>query len=159
MGTDFWIGFIPNESNILNPGVTLSVFITWVIGASGTITNTGLGNHQAFTVAPNGYVQVSNTPMASMGDGSSLELVESKGLQILSDYPIAVYGMNNVKESSDGFLALPAEAIGTDYYGSDMEAETMPKREWWRPKTGRTSRSPCRSRSMVTPPISPTRFR
>jgi len=118
MGTDFWLAFTQNEGDAFHnfSPSPLSVFITSVTGATGAINSPGLALSIPFTVAPNGYVQISITASAALGDTSSAELVEYKGIEVSSDNPVAVYGMNHVQATSDGFSALPDALLGTDYY-------------------------------------------
>lgn len=112
MGTDFWVAMIPNADYV----ATLSYYITSIVGATGTVSSPGTGFSAPFTVAPNSFTQVVIPSNDSLGDGTSLELVENKGFEITSDNPVAVYGMNFQYATSDMFLGLPDTMLGTDYF-------------------------------------------
>ncbi len=52
--------------------------------------------------------------------------IENKGIHVTASAPVSVYGMNCHRYESDGFLALPPNALGTeyitlDYYTSYLE--------------------------------------
>jgi hypothetical protein len=111
MGTDFWLAFMPNQFFS-----TLSFNITSAVGATGTVDVPGLPFSASFTVAPNGMTQVVVPGSVALGNGTSVEMTENKGIHISSSNPVAVYGMNHYLESSDGFLGLPDNVLGIDYY-------------------------------------------
>lgn len=113
MGTDFWLAFTPNY---IVSTTTLSLYITSATGATGTVSCPGLGFSIPFTVDPNASIQVPVTLTSSLGDGSSLELTENKGIEVSSNNPISVYGMDNQTYSSDAYLALPNPQLGTNYF-------------------------------------------
>lgn len=46
---------------------------------------------------------------------NSITGIEKKGIELTSSDDFAVYGMNLLTKSSDGFLGLPVSALGTDY--------------------------------------------
>ena len=42
--------------------------------------------------------------------------IQSKGVLVVSDVPVSVIGVNKGTGATDGFLCLPREALGTEYY-------------------------------------------
>ena len=46
-----------------------------------------------------------------------------RGVHILSDAPIVVYGVNPQRFSSEGFIAIPDHLLGNEYYAVGMPAE------------------------------------
>jgi hypothetical protein len=47
--------------------------------------------------------------------GESNDTVEKKGIHVTATQPVAIYGLSKVAFTSDGYLALHTEAIGTEY--------------------------------------------
>ena len=108
-GTEFWVGFPGNISNQglrqlyitaeadaeVNINIVNPAFSTTVNVASGSLTTVNLPN----TV-----------------DIQTSGVVEDKGIHITSDVPVTVYAMNQQQATTDAYLALPLDAIGTEYY-------------------------------------------
>jgi len=46
---------------------------------------------------------------------SSFDVVESKGIHVTSQGPVAVYGLDFVQAATDGYTALPTVSLGTEY--------------------------------------------
>lgn len=46
-----------------------------------------------------------------------------RGIHILADAPVIVYGINPQRFSSDGFIAIPNHLLGNEYYAIGMPAE------------------------------------
>jgi hypothetical protein len=44
------------------------------------------------------------------------DVIANKAILVTALDEVAVYGLNRMQESTDGFTALPVDAIGTDYY-------------------------------------------
>jgi uncharacterized protein (TIGR02145 family) len=105
VGTDFWIAFPPNYS-----GFTLKILISSQFATSGTVHSSYPGVDQNFTVAPGVVTQLTIPSGAALVGG-----IENKGVRITSADPIAVYGHNWRPYSTDAYLALPVNALGTDY--------------------------------------------
>ncbi|CAH1788157.1 unnamed protein product, partial [Owenia fusiformis] len=49
----------------------------------------------------------------------------SKGILIQASAEVAVYGFNKEKQSTDGFLGLPTDVLGTDYFAVTYYPPTM----------------------------------
>ncbi|MDD4554030.1 MAG: FISUMP domain-containing protein [Bacteroidales bacterium] len=105
VGTEFWIAFPPNGSPWF-----LNLFISSTFITNGSLYSVFPGVTQNFTVTP-GIVTQLSVPV----DVSLLGGIEEKGIHIVSDNPISVYGLNKGFATTDAFLALPVNALGTDY--------------------------------------------
>jgi uncharacterized protein (TIGR02145 family) len=106
VGTDFWIAFPPNQ----NTTSILSIFISSPVATSGNVSSAYPGVNQAFTVTPGTVTQVTVPTGVALAGG-----IENKGIEVTSNDPIAVYGLNNQAFTADAYLALPVPALGTDY--------------------------------------------
>ncbi len=105
VGTDFWIAF-PDNGGM----ATIELFISSNYTTSGTVTSAYPGVDQTFTVIPG-----SVTKLTLPGGVELTSYIEDKGIHVTSNDPISLYGLNKYPASTDAFLALPANALGTDY--------------------------------------------
>ncbi|MBI5934520.1 MAG: tandem-95 repeat protein, partial [Chloroflexi bacterium] len=107
-GTDFWLGFPKNYNN----GGTMTLFITSESNASGSVDIPGVGFSQVFNVSAGGLVAVAlpNTAMVTTSDS-----VTNLGIHVTSDVPVTVYGLNQVRYTTDAHLGIPTSSLGTDY--------------------------------------------
>jgi uncharacterized protein (TIGR02145 family) len=106
VGTDFWIAFPPNSTYT----ATLTIYISSTVATSGNVTSAYPGVNQAFTVTPGIVTQVTVPPGVALQSG-----IENKGIEVTSNDPIAVYGLNAYAATTDAYLAIPVAALGTDY--------------------------------------------
>jgi RHS repeat-associated protein len=106
-GTDFWLMF--NE-NLGTP--TLSLFITGEFATTGTVSIPGLNFQQNFTVTPGqvATVNIPSTAAVNTNDG-----IQNKGIHVVAQKEVAVYGLNRVQFTTDAFLGLPTTILGTEY--------------------------------------------
>ena len=108
-GTNFWLGF---DSNIAAPELTL--FITAERSTSGNVDIWGLGVSIPFTV-----VAGTVTPVVVPGDAmmafDTNPSPERKAIHVTADDDVTLYGLNRVQFTTDAFLGLPVDALGTDY--------------------------------------------
>ncbi|MBV9496510.1 MAG: IgGFc-binding protein, partial [Acidobacteria bacterium] len=122
-GTDFWVAFPRN----IPPEETNYLLINAEAPTSGVISNASLAINVPFNVVPGTTTKVT-LPLTL--EISSNDLVESKGVHVTSLAPITIHGSCYRTFSSDAYLALPVDAIGTDYvlmswgpgvgYGSEL---------------------------------------
>lgn len=110
---EFWItypgNYAPDPANRADPRVCL-------IGPEGTkvtVEVPGLGWSRVYTL-PVGMQLVASLPRG-VDLGSELDTIRNLGVHITAEEPIAVFGLNLADFSSDGFLALPVEALGREY--------------------------------------------
>ncbi len=108
-GTEFWIGF---PGNISSSGLR-QLYITAEANAEVTISITTPAFNTTVNVA-SGSLTTINLP--NQVDIQSNGVVENKGIHITSDVPVTVYAMNQQNATTDAYLALPVDAIGTEYY-------------------------------------------
>ncbi|XP_035683576.1 IgGFc-binding protein-like [Branchiostoma floridae] len=112
-GTEFMVGFLQN----LTPWqweLILELFITSASSdpASVTISAPGAGFTRRLTVT-DAAVQVVSLPpsLALIGNEKA-----QKGISITSDKEIIVYGVNKRPATTDGFLGLPLDSLGNEYF-------------------------------------------
>ncbi len=104
-GTDFWLTF---PGNLGTPTVTL--FITGDENTTGNISF--LGNNLPFNVT-GGAITTVNLPTTVLINTSNT--VASNGVHITAGKEITIYGLNRIQATTDAFLALPTDILGTSY--------------------------------------------
>jgi len=108
-GTDFWFMF--NRNDLSSPQV-LSLFITSDVNTSGNVDIAGLGFSTPFNVTANTVTTVIIPNAASVHVSDA---VGNLGIHVTSLQEVTVYGLNRVNFTTDAFLALPTDILGTDY--------------------------------------------
>lgn len=106
-GKDFWLMF---PANLTPP--TLTLFITGDVNTSGTVVIPGLAFSTPFSVTAGTITSVIIPTAAQV---TSSNLVESKGIHVTSTDEVTVYGLNRVQATTDAFLGLPTDILGTAY--------------------------------------------
>ena len=121
LGTDFWLGFGINFRNtsfglgampLDDPGRSLQIAIGAPEGAFGTVEIAGLGFVADISVQPGDTQTIdipNNTQVGGNGTGAN------RGVQVTTDRPVTVVGINWAFATTDAFLALPTPTLGTDY--------------------------------------------
>ena len=106
-GKDFWLMF---NGNYGTPKITL--FITSEVNTTGTVAVPGLGFSVPFTVTANTV-----TPVEIPGAAASHtnDVVDNKGVHVTSAQEVTVYGLNYIAFTTDAFLGLPTDVLGTSY--------------------------------------------
>ncbi len=112
LGTRFYVAF---PQNLRQPfGANNPVFsltITSAVDTSGTVQT------RDFTTS---YVvragQTTRVELPSSVEIMNSDRVVDQGILITALNEVAVYGLDRMQESTDGFTALPVDAIGTDYF-------------------------------------------
>ena len=107
-GKDFWLMFNSNYSN--NP--TLTLFITSAINTSGVVTVPGLSFSAPYTVVANTVTAVI-IPTAVATHTNNV--VDNKGIHVTANAEVTVYGLNRIPFTTDAYLGLPTDVLGTDY--------------------------------------------
>ncbi len=116
-GTDYWLGFMPNGSGSGNQSVFEEIYIC--SGTANKVTINIAGSSSKTIVMTAGQIydyQLSNY-MTYIP-----EVATDNAIHITSTNPITVYGYSawgdpqGIGDSPDGFLALPLQAYGTEYY-------------------------------------------
>lgn len=121
-GREFWVVFQKNfrdyvaddKTDELRPAepLNLELFITSSKKARGYVEVKGIGFRQDFTVNAG---QVINIPVDSAAQLRTSERVEDLAVHIVSDEPIAVYGLSHRYQTTDTYLAYPVDVLGKSY--------------------------------------------
>ncbi len=90
-----------------------SLTITAAVDTSGTVQVPGLDYATSYVVRAG---QATRIELPSQVEIMDSDLIVNKGIMVTALDEVAVYGLNRMQESTDGFTALPVDAIGTDYY-------------------------------------------
>jgi uncharacterized protein (TIGR02145 family) len=88
----------------------IQVYISSGFSTTGTVQSAYPGVNQNFVVNPGIVTQLTLPSGVVLQDG-----IENKGIHITANDPITVYGLNNWSATTDAFMALPVNALGTDY--------------------------------------------
>jgi hypothetical protein len=108
-GTDFWLTFPGNFYG----GATLTLFITGDVPTTGQVTIPGLEFSTPFTVTPPEVTSVSIPSSADLG--SSSDVVTNLGIHVTALNEVSVYGLNRIIATTDAYLGLPTDILGTEY--------------------------------------------
>lgn len=116
-GKEFWLCFMRNhtDSPLKNKDnqLKLELFITSETDAIVNIEIEAL-NYQKQIKVPAGTVRnVKLNPLAQIRSSEVNE--KGMGVHVSSDVPVTVYGLNRRRLTTDTFLALPNEVLGTEY--------------------------------------------
>lgn len=107
-GQEFWLAFPGNYQT--NPDLTL--FVTGDTATTGQVTIPGLSFTANFTVTPGTVTPVTVPATAQQ---VSLDGVESRAIHVTAGADISIYGLNRIQFTTDAFLGLPTNSLGTDY--------------------------------------------
>jgi hypothetical protein len=113
-GTDFWLTFpgnyAPDPANPVKPSL-------WVLGNPGTkvtVDIPGVGFNVNVVIPAAGFANINLPKQADLGDKS--DFIDKNGVHVMATEPVGIHGMSKVQFSSDGYLALPTEALGMEYF-------------------------------------------
>lgn len=115
-GKEFWIAIPPNELNPF-PVNELEIYVASVFDTEIEVFDAGSERTYKRTIQAN--------QIRTLADGRGetnwtwevreSEQVVRKGVRITSKHPVSVYVLNSKVTTSDGYLAIPTSAWGTDY--------------------------------------------
>jgi hypothetical protein len=108
-GTEFYLAFQLNSGKLGE----LSLFIAGANDTQGTVTIKGLQYSQAFQVRANQSTTI------TLPKEVAIQVVDKASqltVHVKANDKVTVYGLNRVLDTSGGFLALPVEALGLEYY-------------------------------------------
>src|SRR5438093_4137623 len=118
-GSDFWLTFPSNYTG----GGALTLFIAGETGTTGTVSSDGLDFSTSFTLTSG---SVSSVQLPSGAEIRASDAAADNGIHVHASAPVTVYGLDELLHSTDGYLALPTDALGTDYialgYGGENQA-------------------------------------
>ncbi len=110
-GTDFWVCFPQNAKTEFNAGLTFKLYITGDSATKGTVIIPGktpipfaFNSGEIISIDIDTDVQV-----------LSSDKIESLGVHVHCDQPVAVYGLSNRKASTDTYVAFPTNVLGMEY--------------------------------------------
>jgi hypothetical protein len=106
-GTDFWLMF---NGNFRTPELTL--FITGDTATSGTVSIPGLAFTSPFTVTPG---TITSVTIPSSAEVTTSNIIENLGIHVVSTAEVTVYGLSRLQATTDAFLGLPTDILGTEY--------------------------------------------
>jgi hypothetical protein len=115
-GKEFWLCFQRNYKNkrVETPQTRLhlELFITGDEDARVTIEIAGIGYKKKISI-PGGTIR--NVKLPPQAQVYSNEIKEKLAVHITSDNPISVYGLNRRFQTTDTYLGLPVNVLGTEY--------------------------------------------
>lgn len=120
-GTEFILGFMQNENNIVISPFAPTLFITGDVATmSGKVEIPGLGFMDTFDVTPGTITTVSLPSSATSTTRSPVLAFDSDniaplGVLVTADVEIVVYGLNQIIFTTDAFLGLPTDILGIDH--------------------------------------------
>ncbi|HMG75196.1 MAG TPA: PKD domain-containing protein [Pyrinomonadaceae bacterium] len=112
-GTNFWLMFPHDYFD--GYGLALQrLYISSRVDTSGTVTIPGAGFNftQNFTVQTNTIATV-QLPFVQVYES---DVIQDKGIHVTSQQPVTIYGLNQRVFTSDAFLGLPVNTLGTDHF-------------------------------------------
>lgn len=108
-GADFWLTFPTNYSG--EPALTL--FIAGETATSGSVDIPGLDFSADYTVTPG---QATTVPLPHQAQLDAAKWTpQDLGIHVTAGADVSVYGLNRIKFTTDAFLGLPTNALGTTY--------------------------------------------
>ena len=115
LGTDFWLTFPTNLGDAGSSAgpQSLFLFITSPHTTNGTVSIPGLGFNQSFSVQSNITTTVS-IPTGADPRGAN-GLIQNLGIRVVSDREVAVYGLNQISQTTDAYTAIPVDILDTEY--------------------------------------------
>lgn len=119
-GKDFWVTFPENYVQESDTPLQLNLCIAGVPQTQGIIEIPGLnvpGFPKLFTIPPSGAFRLALPRAAEL---SGRDAIEKKGVHIIANANVAVYGTTRMDYSTDSFLALPTPCLGVEYWVSSF---------------------------------------
>lgn len=114
LGTRFYVAFPQNLRQPFAPNnPVFSLTITAPVDTSGTVQIPGLGYTTSYVVRAG---QATRIELPGTVEIMNSDRIVDQGVLITALDEVAVYGLDRMQESTDGFTALPVDAIGNDYF-------------------------------------------
>lgn len=118
-GTEFWLCFMRNfrDGQTQNrigkqDQLRLQLFLTSSKDANARIMIDGLEYDQTVRINANTVVNIQLPSRAML---SSTQQTERLAVLVTADVPISVYGLNSRHQTTDTYMGLPKDALGTEY--------------------------------------------
>ena len=109
---EFWLAFNRNYSGW---DAELTLFVTAPVDTEGTVEVPGLGFSTPFEVDAGEVTSVGVPKEAHLPNTGFEDQQVPLAVHVLADDDVAVYGLNYIPFTTDAFLALPVQSLGTDY--------------------------------------------
>ncbi len=109
-GREFWVSFPGGLHEQGTP--EKSLFIAGNVATQGYVEVPGVGFRVEFQVLPG---QVTTIVLPPDVEVETSAVVQDLGVHIVADDDVSVYGLHRLLFTTDAFLALPVDALGTDY--------------------------------------------
>lgn len=115
-GREFWLAVPLNDSKA-QPRIQLEFYVTSSYNTVVTLEVPGTGFIRTKKLKANEVAVFSSKDGSASYDFEivSSQIPDPRGIHITADEPISVYMMNAKEFTSDGYLALPVSAWGTEY--------------------------------------------
>jgi hypothetical protein len=111
-GREFWVCFQRNHEQSGGDTLTLMLFLTSRWEARVRVSSVGLGLDTLVRIPARAIVSL---PLPQRAEVRSWGRVEYLAIHVEADTPIAVYGLNRRRQSTDTYMALPVSVLGTEY--------------------------------------------
>ena len=118
-GKEFWLCFMknfresaPNERPARSEGLKLQLFLTSSYDAKARVQIAQIGFDQEYVIKANTVFNVQLPPSAQL---KASETAEQLAVHITADTAIAVYGLNSRFQTTDTYMGLPIDVLGTEY--------------------------------------------
>ncbi|MCS7176188.1 MAG: IgGFc-binding protein [Candidatus Kapabacteria bacterium] len=111
-GKEFWVCFQRNHEEGPKDTLSIMLFLTSQWESRAQITIAGLDWDTLVRIPAQAIVPVRIPPQAEL---RTVWRAERLAVHVQSDTPIAVYGLNRRRQSTDTYMALPLSVLGTEY--------------------------------------------
>lgn len=115
LGKEFWLAFPENYEEEPGAPINLSLCIVGKRFETGIVTIPGMsvpGFPKAYTLDGFGKAVVAIPPLVELAGNDKRE---GKGIRIVAQNFVSVYAQNHQDYSTDGYLGLPLDCLGTEY--------------------------------------------
>jgi hypothetical protein len=125
LGKEFYLAFGRNDGQD-ETETNFTLYITSPVAAKGHVEVTWLTFYQDFTTTPGAIttIELPNVFGNSVECYTSEVILHQMGVHVVADTEVAVYGMSHKKYSSDAFMALPVDVLGTEYRTMNYQTST-----------------------------------
>ncbi len=117
LGKNFYVAFGANQGGNENDNL-MALYITSRTPANGVVSVPGINFTQSFTTTPGAITTIvlpSDLSTTSVEVTQSEVVLPGMAVHITADTDVTVYGMNHKLYSTDAFMALPINVLGTEY--------------------------------------------
>ncbi len=120
-GDNFWLTFPGNID--FGSGNIVFFSISGDVAATGMWEIPGLGISDTFSVTPG---VVTNVPIPNSAQITSSDGVTDQGIHVTATAEVTVYGVNLRDASTDAYLGLPSDILGTEYVVLGYQGNVAP---------------------------------